>query len=105
MISQSQIYTFWKPSTLENQDNIFYRIYLEEIGSDDCQERDVSYLCHIFDNLKQNTAYKIKVTTVKRENNNLEESEPVEITITTPKDGKYVRQEGFEDTKGVIRIR
>ena len=89
LISQSQIYAFWKAYIHEHAENISYKVYLKELSSEDYETTTVSYPCHIFENLQQNTTYNIKVTTIKFENNNIEESEPVEITITTPKDGKY----------------
>lgn len=87
LISQSQIYAFWKPATLENSDSLSYRISIRNLSNNESDDTIVTYPCHVFDNLKQNTLYNIRVTSVKMENNNSEESEAADISITTPQDG------------------
>ncbi|CAC5382719.1 unnamed protein product [Mytilus coruscus] len=87
LISQSQIYAFWKPSSIDNSDNIFYHISHKSMDQEEFEGTTVSYPCHVFDNLKQNTMYTIKISSVKRDKNNFEYSDPAEVSITTPKDG------------------
>ena len=88
IISHSQIYAFWKPATLENSDNLSYRVFIRNLNNNESEDTLVTYPCHVFDNLKQNTLYNIRVTSVKSENNNNEESEAADISITTPQDGE-----------------
>ncbi|XP_076093913.1 uncharacterized protein LOC143064736 isoform X3 [Mytilus galloprovincialis] len=87
LISQSQIYAFWKQSSTENSDNLLYHISHKSTDQEEFEGTTVSYPCHVFDNLKQNTMYTIKISSVKRDKNNVEYSDPAEVSITTPKDG------------------
>ncbi|XP_063419838.1 uncharacterized protein LOC134704994 isoform X1 [Mytilus trossulus] len=87
LISQSQIYAFWKQSSTENSDNLLYHISHKSTDQEEFEGITVSYPCHVFDNLKQNTMYTIKISSVKRDKNNVEYSDPAEVSITTPKDG------------------